>query len=114
MSTPAPSPPPEARSPLARRAARAVILLVDLALLLGAAWFLWEVREAWGAWRQRVAQVGVAQVVGEDPINQDDPLLGWKHAPGRSVPMEGFGPDVVWTINANGLSYGRSQPAQVR
>lgn len=102
--TPLPAPMTEpVRSPHVRTAARLTIAVVDVALVLGALWLVWQTWDAWQAWRTRVAQVDVAQQVAEDVLNADHPTLGWKHVPGRSQPMPGFGPDVVWTINANGF-----------
>ena len=90
-------------SPTARRIGRILIGAVWVGLGLVAAWLVREAAVAWGPWKVYSAQAGVAIRVLEDSINADDPLLGWKHVPGRSVAMPVLGPDVVWTINANGF-----------
>lgn len=89
--------------PAARRIGRILIGGVWIGLALAAAWLVRETVLAWRPWKVYSAQTGIAIRVLEDPINADDPLLGWKHVPGRSVPMPILGGDVVWTINSNGF-----------
>lgn len=86
-----------------RRVGYALLALLYGALALGLGWLVIRSAGVWQAWQTYSAQAGVAVHVMEDSVNADDPTLGWRHVPGRSVPMPNLGPDVVWTINSQGI-----------
>ncbi|MFT5431248.1 MAG: lysophospholipase L1-like esterase [Myxococcota bacterium] len=71
-------------------------------------------------WLRYQAQAGVAQIMLEEPIVAYDPVLGWKHVPGRRVDMEQAfpGENIVFEINQNGFrgvrDYSRERPDGVR
>ena len=84
-----------------------ILLIVTLnaavVCLLAAAWV--HVASFRAEWQTYRAQIGVAHAVVEDPINAYDPLLGWKHIPGRVLAMaDAFpGEGVVFEINEQGF-----------
>lgn len=89
-----------------RRRAEQLGRLIIVGLWLNALWAVYLVGEEalalYEDWEAYKAQARIASIVLEDPINQYDPILGWKHIPGKVV--EVFGDEgIVFTINGNGF-----------
>ena len=70
----------------------------------------------YSAWSRHRAQLEIAHNVLEDPISAYDSLLGWKHIPGKVVPMDAAfpGESIIFEINNNGFrgsqDYSKTKP----